>query len=160
MILIQKKIIYRNGVKIDITPKYSTGDLSVSNVLSICKLNLTSNCFNGNMDDRRNFTAEVLSQEEITRIYNGNQLNTTEPVIGMDLSPIIWYKFEDSSNVVLDSMGIVNLVQDGLNFSMTYDGVGALKGNGSLKGTAETTLVLTYDYSHFVDAITIVFWIK
>jgi hypothetical protein len=101
----KERSIYRNGVKIAISNAISTsGDLTVNNDMNIGRRTYGDGYINGYVDDLRIYTGKVLDQEEITRIYNGTKTDyttqITEPIIGMDLSPVIWYKFDDSTILV------------------------------------------------------------
>jgi hypothetical protein len=126
----------------------------------------------GNLDDLR-FYNKALNQDQINSLYIITRINypvvknesyksltLTEPIIGMDLNPLIWYKFDNSANVGLDSMGLANLVSDGINTSMVYDGTIAKRGTGSLKSTINSTLTNNYNFADIVDACTIAFWLK
>jgi hypothetical protein len=126
----------------------------------------------GNLDDLR-FYNKALNQDQINSLYIITRINypvvknesyksltLTEPIIGMDLNPLIWYKFDNSANVGLDSMGLANLVSDGINTSMVYDGTIAKRGTGSLKSTINSTLTNNYNFADIVDACTIAFWLQ
>ena len=87
-------------------------------------------------------------------------LESSNIQVALGVIPTIWYQFDNPSNVGLDTMGVVNLVLNGSYAPMTYDNTISKKGTGSLKGTAGQTLLMTYNFSHFENAITIAFWIR
>ena len=74
--------------------------------------------------------------------------------------PIIWYKFDDSTNIGLDSMGNANLVKSGSFAVPTYDTTQYIIGSGSVKSTAGQMLTTPYTFSDINDALTISFWMR
>jgi hypothetical protein len=77
------------------------------------------------------------------------------------LQPIIWYKFDDSINLGLDSIGIMNMIQSPGTPLPTYDSISVIKGSGSLNITTGQGLKNSnYTFSDITDAITISFWGK
>jgi hypothetical protein len=62
-------MIYRNGVKLNLSNAITATELNVSNVLTIGKVALTANYLNGYMDDLRIYTGTVLTQDQINQIY-------------------------------------------------------------------------------------------
>jgi len=79
---------------------------------------------------------------------------------GNNINPIIWYKFDDSSSIGIDSMNRLNLGQLTTYNIPTYDTSSYIKGSGSANFAQKQTLYQTYNYSDFTNAITISFWIK
>jgi hypothetical protein len=119
--------------------------------------------YNGYIDDFRVYTGTVLSQQQITDLYLGNtfyNLPTTLNKYTPTLEPIIWYKFDDSTNIGLDSMGKANAIKEGTTPTPTYDNTTSVRGNGSIKSVAGQKLLTTYNFSDIINAFTISFWVK
>ena len=157
----KERMIYRNGVKLQATYPISLAHPNPNNILKIGQFNNTV-YYNGYIDDLRVYTGRVLTQVEINAIYYGYKL--TNPVDNRDANistlPIIWYKFDDSGNVGLDSMGKANLIQDGTNEVLTYNSLTSVRGNGSIESTGVKTLITNYNFSDIVNAMSISFWVK
>jgi len=163
----KKMYIYRNGVNEPTLTQTSPiiDPYTGTNSFTIGRWSAGAyDFFNGNIDDLRVYTGKILTQEEITRIYTGSKTNyttqITEAVLGAELNPLIWYKFDDSSNIGLDTMGKVNLTQFSTNPLLTYDTSAIVRGSGSAKATSAQTLIGTYNFSDIVDEFTICFWLR
>lgn len=158
-----ERSIYRNGIKLVLTNSITSGLSTVTPNFGI-GIKSGGYYYRGYMDDLRIYTGKVLEQEEITRIYTGARTDyttpITEPLIGQDLNPIIWYKFDDANNIGLDSMGKANGVQEGSFAIPTYDSTSYIRGNGSISLTQSKTLKATYNFSDIINEITICFWIR
>jgi hypothetical protein len=110
--------------------------------------------FTGKIKDFR-FCSKVLTQEEVsilaTNYFTDNDLRRTnypiiknesykselpEPVIGMDLTPNLWCKFDTGALLTNDGTDVITLVNNG---TATNSGV-AVRGNNSisLNGTNQT----------------------
>ena len=159
-----KIYIYRNGNKEALTGAETTnGQLNTTSSIFIGNFYNVGFNFNGYIDDLRVYTGKVLTADEINRIYLNSKADYTtisEPLIGQDLSPFIWYKFDDSTNVGLDTMGNATMVQDGAAALPTLD-TNAIRGSRSVKfGQAQTMRVANYNFDHITTEMTITFWIK
>ena len=67
----KERIIYRNGVKLTLSGTIiPNGQYIPNNILTIEKIGSTGYFYNGHIDDLRVYTGKVLTQEEITAIYN------------------------------------------------------------------------------------------
>jgi hypothetical protein len=142
--------IYRNGV-------YIGGDTSPSqlslNGNSICIgriLNVDGYSTNGYLDDFRIYNGIELTQSQINELYensrinfiiNGNSISKGTNYISSPnnyplltyannniINPIIWYKFDDSTNLGKDEMNNHNLTN---NNSVSYNSSSFIKGTGS-----------------------------
>ena len=165
-----ERMIYRNGVKINLNLSIAGGQPNPNNNFRIGSY-IGNRFYNGFLDDVRVYTGTVLTQNQINTIYNNTRLSypiiknesynseLTQPLIGQDLSPILWYKFDDTTNIGLDSMGKLNLGVYASYPLPTYD-TNAYRGSGSAKFIAGQTIRANYNYSDFIDEITICFWLK
>ena len=151
----KEKMIYRNGIKI--TSSISSSQPIPNNNLKIGSLDNNAFGYNGYLDDLRIYTGTVLTQEEITRIYIGSKNET----IGTNLSPVLWYKFDDPDNIGLDSMGNANLQIVSGTVLPYYDNTISVRGNGSAKSVAgQNKGRINYNFSDIIDQFTICFWIN
>jgi hypothetical protein len=67
----RERMIYRNGIKLELTGATALGQPNPNNNFRIGQL-LNGYWYNGNVDDLRIYTGVVLSQAQITEIYAGN----------------------------------------------------------------------------------------
>ena len=133
-------MIYRNGVKLTLTKPIASGQLNVNTNLKIGALYNNNFPYYGYMDDFRIYTGTVLTEDQINTIYTNTRINY--PIIKNEIlklanpadndpnihtMPFIWYKFDNRTNLGLDTMGKLNLVQDGTNALPTYDNINVIK---------------------------------
>ena len=129
----KKRIIYRNGVNVaegiasasytPTTHNYRIGGLYLNN---------TQKYFNGYIDDFRIYTGLVLTQAQITQLYN-RFIDKSYPILkdtsGNNINPIVWYKL-DNNFLTTDSSGnnnnLVNVGTGGTINTTTF-----VKGDGS-----------------------------
>jgi len=124
--------IYLNGSQI-----YSQSHLTSSTYLSTNVNNYFSKGadadlanFAGNIDDFRIYD-RILTQEQVSQLYYGCHIDKSYPIIkrnGTTLNPLVWYKFDTSTNLGLDAMGNHNLTN---NNSVGYNSIDTVKGTGS-----------------------------
>ena len=131
-------LIYRNGVLLPTSNNILSGALfGYENVnFSIGATNSPVNYFNGNIDDLRTYSF-ILTQDQITRIYNGDKIDNTiltiEPVIGQDLTPNLWFKFDTGALLTNDGTDITALGNNGttLNAGVSVRGNDSVSFNGT-----------------------------
>ncbi len=124
--------IYRNGVQIN--QKIFSAELNTNNNFRIGKL--TTNYFQGLMDDFRIYDYE-LTPQEVNILYNNRYIDKSYPLLkdntGTTINPLVWYKFDDSTNLGLDSTSTHNLANpNGVAFSTdTTKGLGSASFDGT-----------------------------
>jgi len=142
----KKRKIYRNGNFIAEGNALSAGYIPSTHNYRIggFYLNNSQKYFNGYIDDFRIYNTE-LSAIQIQKLYNDTETfyNITDksyPIIrdlnNFEILPLVWYKFDNSTNIGLDSMNKHNLTNNG---STTYSTADFIKGIGcaSFNGTTQ-----------------------
>ncbi len=140
----QERNIYRNGILI------TTGTLASStitnNILYIGTLTTTTYMMNGLIDDFRIYAGVVLNQTQINQLYNNstyysNLTDKSYPILrnitnNFEIIPLVWYQFDNSTNIGYDSTGNHNLTNNG---TITLNISDFIKGNASmsLNGTTQ-----------------------
>ena len=137
---------------------YGDKDELLNNPQSVYKTNKSQykNCkkfkfsLNGSLNHLQQLSNNARLMLESSNIQSEN----------LQTKPIIWYNFDDSGNIGLDSMGKVNAVKDGTALTPTYDNITFIRGVGSMKIVSGQTLIVRYNFSDISTQFTVSFWIK
>lgn len=141
-------------------PTIRQGDYSSINSTPLIYSGIGNN--NGNITAKNYYTisGNNFNELELKNYVATPQNDFTYPELD-GLAPIIWYKFDDSGNIGLDTMENATMTQEGTTALPTYDTVSKIAGSGSVKfAQAQTMLKSSYNFDHITTEMTITFWIK
>ena len=127
--------LYLNGVAV--ASKTNTINYQMNKEIKIGSIATGVLAFQGYIDDFRIYS-QVLTQEQVSQLYYGRHIDKSYPIIKRNnttLNPLVWYKFDDSTNLGLDTMGLHNLTN---NATTPYNGTDTIKGIGSVSFNGTT----------------------
>lgn len=133
-----------------------------NNILNMGRRTLTNSriWYNGNIDDFRIYD-RVLTPAQANELYYGKYIDKSYPIIkrnNVALNPLVWYKFDNSTNLGYDEMRNHDLTN---NNAVAFNSIDTTKGSGSasFNGTNQYLSKASAFNLNSKD-FTISFWIK
>lgn len=131
------RFIYKNGVQVS-ADRTASSLLTPSTNLEIGRWNIgASALFYGYLDDLRIYNGVAITPQEVNILCNNRYIDKSYPLLkdntGTTINPLVWYKFDDSTNLGLDSRATHNLTNpNGVAFSTdTTKGLGSASFDGT-----------------------------